>query len=121
MPHDGIESIDHKLQRMVRDRKPEDVQVPEHLIEKIPQILRKPDEIKWDGESLLYIRHLKKKDIVKGDQASNDRDRAKFVVRVNCKVRVETGERHAGRVGNWVWSATRVPADSLKNLEQVWP
>ncbi|MBE0532766.1 MAG: hypothetical protein IH626_18230, partial [Rhodospirillales bacterium] len=120
---DGIEAIDHKITRMERKGKPLEKHAPREVIESIPEVLRNPDEILWDGKALLYVRNIKE-EVAAGAQVANPRDRVKLVVNVNYGVHVQTGAGKASRVGNWVWSAGRVPATTLANrrvYERVWP
>jgi hypothetical protein len=129
LPHGNIGVTDDDLVHMDRADKPPFKRVPPEMIEKIPEILRKPDEIFWelrhergvDVHTLLYVQHLKGDDVVKAADSMSDRNRAKFVVKVNVDAYFQRGGKRIQHRGNWVWSAGRVPAHNLDRLEHVWP
>jgi hypothetical protein len=129
LPHGNIGVTDDALVHMDRADKPPFKRVPPEMIEKIPEILRKPDEILWelrrergvDVHTLLYVKHLKGGDVVMAADSMNDRNRAKFVVKVDVDAYFQRGGKRIQRRGNWVWSAGRVQAHNLDGLERVWP
>lgn len=121
LPNDGIDVTDDRLLHMNREGKPLSKRVPPELIERIPEVLRNPDEVLWDGKSLLYVRHLEGDDVVKAMHSADDRNRAKFIVRVGVGEKVWRGDKRIERAGNWVKSAGRVPVVSLEFFERVWP
>lgn len=121
LPNDGIDVTDDRLLHMNREGKPLSKRVPPELIERIPEALRNPNEVLWDGKSLLYVRHLEGKDVVKAANPAHDRNRAKFVVKVDVDADFQRGDKRVHRQGNWVRSAGRVATGDLKSLERVWP
>ncbi|MBE0532763.1 MAG: hypothetical protein IH626_18215 [Rhodospirillales bacterium] len=128
-PSDGIGMTDDAIVHMTRSDKPLSKRVPSEMVEKIPEILRNPDEIFWElrhergrkVHTLLYVRHLEGDDVVKAVQPVNDRNRAKFVVKVDVNAFFQRGDKRVQRRDNWVWSAGRVATGDLKSYERVWP